>query len=133
MELLKSPQSAGPHLELVRHQPASDPKLKGLEEAGRKQREQVHRLLRNKAYEPLATVGPEVYTHILGEKVTGERVHVAGTTEAQQGARTGQNLLDFYQQGAPKDATVLKPSEPPKPASQAKKPTGQRSKPYGKR
>ena len=99
LDLLTKPGTAGPLVELVRHTPSSDPKLKGLEEAGRKQREQVHRLFKSKAFEPLATIGPEVYSQILGETVTAQEVKLNNAPEARQAARPGKSLLDFYSEG----------------------------------
>jgi hypothetical protein len=109
---LTQPDYSTPGVEFIRHQPSSDPKLKGLEDAGRKQREQVHRLLKTKAFEPLAVVGPEVYSHILGEKLSEEPVHLSGAPEARQAAGSGKNLVDFLTQGA-SSAPPNTAAEPP--------------------
>jgi hypothetical protein len=96
LELITKPNAFAPGLELVHHKPSPDPALRGIEQAGLKQREQVHRLLKSRAFEPLTVVGPEVYTKVLGEKVTTESVQLTGATEARQAARTGQSLVEFY-------------------------------------
>jgi hypothetical protein len=104
LELITKPNPFAPGLELVHHKPSPDPAQRGLEQAGLKQREQVHRLLRSRAFEPLTVVGPEVYTKILGEKVTTEAVELTGATEARQAAGTGQSLVEFYSRDKPDDA-----------------------------
>ena len=70
-------------------------RLAGLEAAGRRQREHVHRILKSRAYEPLAVIGPEIYKKVLGEKITVKAVHVSGATEVEA-AGSGQSLLDFF-------------------------------------
>lgn len=99
LNLMNNPDSSVPGSELVLHEPPAAPSLKGLDEAGRRQRKQVHQLLMTRAYEPLANVGPLVYTRILGEKVTQQPVRMTGAPEARQGGRTGQSLLEFYAEG----------------------------------
>src|SRR5262249_45637450 len=99
LHLLDHPDMSAPDRELVLHNPPADPNLRGLDDAGRRQRRQVHHLLTTRAYEPLTNVGPLVYTKILGEEVTNQPVQLTGAPEAKQGARTGQSLLDFYNQG----------------------------------
>ncbi len=105
LELITKPNPFAPGLELVHHKPSPDAGLRGLEQAGLKQREQVHRLLKSRAFEPLAVVGPEVYTKILGEKVTTEAVELSGAPEARQAGRPGQSLVEFYSGGKSLDAT----------------------------
>jgi hypothetical protein len=126
LQILTSPNPFAPHLELIHHTPSSDPRLQGLEAAGRKQREQVHRLLQARAFEPLASLGPDVYTHILGEKVTEHPVELSGAPEAQQAGRTGQNLAEFFAEGGSSRLPAAK-SPPPTTAApkvqQAAKPS----------
>lgn len=101
LEVLKKPNVNAPEamVSLIRHTPSADAKLKGLENAGLKQREQVHGLLKTRAFEPLATIGPEVYTKILGETVTTDAVKLNNSPESRQTARPGKSLLDFYGDG----------------------------------
>lgn len=88
---------------------------------GRQRRQQVHRLLQRKAFEPLTSLGPEVYGHILGEHVTMEPVRLAGHTEGQKAAGAPTTLSEFFKEGGgdarPKPA-VLPPT--PSKAEQAK-------------
>ena len=90
LELLTKPNPSAPGIELVRHQASSDTKLQGLEAAGLKQRAEVHRLLKTNAFEPLASVGPEVYTNNMGEKVTPQEVQLSGAPAARRTAQPGQ-------------------------------------------
>ena len=113
-DLFNKPDQAVPGRELVLHEPPSDPKLKGLDDVGRQQRKQVHQLFKTFAFEPLATIGPKVYTDILGEKVTNQEVQLTGAPEAKQCARKGQSLREFFDEGG--SATVAPPpaSDPAK-------------------
>lgn len=97
---LSSRDPNAPRSELVWNKPPADPALNGLDEAGRRQRTKVHELLASRAYEPLTNVGPLVYTMILGERVTHQPVQLNGEVDAKQGARTGQTLLEFFNQRA---------------------------------
>ncbi len=127
LELLNNPNADGPAAELVRHTPSSDSKLKGLEAAGRKQREQVHRLFKSKAFEPLATVGPEVYSQILGEKVTAEHVKLNNAPEARQAARPpGQSLAEFYSSGGSAGQPAAPLTDKTNSSSEKKSGTGAR-------
>lgn len=112
-DLLNKPDQSVPGRELVLHEPPSDPKLKGLDDAGRNQRKQVHKLFKTRAFEPLATIGPKVYTDILGEKVTSQEVQLTGAPEAKQGARTGQSLREFFDAGG---SASVAPTPAPDPA-----------------
>jgi hypothetical protein len=103
---------------------SSDPKLAGLDAQGRQQRQQVHRVLQTKAFEPLAVVGPDVYSRILGEHVTGEPVRLQGATDAQKAAGTGKRLGEFFADGGSSsdgDRKPLAPTPPPKSQSKAKR------------
>ena len=99
-DLLNKPSQSAPARELVVHEPPSDPKLKGLDDAGRKQRKQVHQLMKSLAFEPLAVVGPKVYTDILGETVTNQPVQLTGANEARQAAGNARNLVEFLSKGS---------------------------------
>jgi hypothetical protein len=112
-DLLNKPDQNVPGRELVLHEPPSDPKLKGLDDASRNQRKQVHKLFKTRAYEPLATIGPKVYTDILGEKVTNQDVQLSGAPEAKQAARTGQSLREFFDAGG---SAGVSPPPAPDPA-----------------
>lgn len=116
-DLLNKPDQTVPGRELVIHEPPSDPKLKGLDDAGRNQRKQVHKLFKTRAFEPLAMIGPKVYTDILGEKVTNQDVQLTGAPEAKQAGRAGQSLLDFYSEGGAAKAPPPPPGDPAKPKS----------------
>jgi hypothetical protein len=120
LDVLTKPNPFAPDLELIHHQPSSDPKLRGLEQGGLKQREQVHRLLKTRAYEPLAVVGPEVYTNILGEKVTEQPVQLTGAPEARQAARPGQSLAEFFAEGGSDKLIEVKPVQSPPPKAAGK-------------
>lgn len=131
LDLLNNPNQAGPGREFVLHDPPSDPKLKGLEDASRKQRKQVHALFKTHAFEPLATIGPKVYTDILGEKVTGQEVQLTGAPDAKQGARTGQTLLEFYSEGGAAKVTSPPFPDPAKTKTAPPKQTQPSKKPWG--
>ena len=113
-DIMNKPDQTVPGRELVIHEPPSDPNLKGLDNAGRNQRKQVHKLFKTRAFEPLATLGPKVYTDILGEKVTTQEVQLTGAPDAKQAGRSGQSLLDFYTEGGAAKA-------PPPPTGDAAK------------
>jgi hypothetical protein len=81
----------------------------------------VHHLMMTRAYEPLASVGPVVYMSVLGERVTERPVQLRGEVDARQGARTGQSLLDFYNEGGASGvSSPPPPPEPPKDNQSAK-------------
>jgi hypothetical protein len=116
-DLLNRPDQNVPGRELVIHEPPSDPNLKGLDNAGRNQRKQVHKLFKTRAFEPLATIGPKVYTDILGEKVTTKDVQLTGAPEAKQAGRAGQSLVDFYTEGGAAKAPPPPTGDPSKSKS----------------
>jgi hypothetical protein len=109
LDLMNHPNMSAPGRELVLHDPPQDPNLRALDDAGRKQRKQVHHLMMTRAYEPLANVGPWIYSTVLGEQVTSQPVQLTGAPEAKQGARTGQSLLEFYNEGGA--ASVAAPAQ----------------------
>jgi hypothetical protein len=125
-DLLNKPDQTAPGRELVIHEPPSDPNLKGLDNAGRNQRKQVHKLLKTRAFEPLATIGPKVYTDILGEKVTTQDVQLTGAPDAKQAGRAGQSLLDFYSEGGASKAAPPPSGDPAKSKSAPPKDTKKR-------
>ena len=131
LRLLSEPKATGPHVELVRHTPASDSKLQGLEAAGRRQRQQVHALLQTKSYEPIAVIGPEVYSHILGEKVTRDPVKLTGATEAKQ-VGTAKNLAEFFSDGGSASGNAPPAEDPAKTTTAAPRPSSSKPPP-GKR
>jgi hypothetical protein len=121
LKLLKQPDPFAPLLELVHHNPSADPKLQGLEAAGRGQRERVHQLLQHKALEPLASVGPAVSRDILGEKLSDQPVQLTGAPEPSQAAAPAERLIDFLSR-----SSSARPSSSAKPSAAA--PRSQRSK-----
>ncbi len=128
-DLMNKPDQVLPGRELVLHAPPADPKLKGLDDAGRKQRKQVHQLFKTHAFEPLAMIGPKVYKDILGEKVSNQEVQLTGGSEAKQAGRSGQSLLEFFEEGGaakasppPSGDPAKSKSAPPKNLNDTKKP-----------
>jgi hypothetical protein len=102
--------------ELVLHEPPADPRLRGLDEMGKRQRKFVHQLLMTRAYEPLARLGPVVYGRILGEMVTSQPVFLTGVTEAKQAGNTGQSLFEFYNEGRDASDEAIETPPPVKEA-----------------
>ncbi len=130
-DLLNKPDQTATGRELVIHEPPSDPNLKGLDNAGRNQRKQVHKLFKTRAFEPLASIGPKVYTDILGEKVTTQDVQLTGAPEAKQAARTGQSLREFFDAGGAASVAPPPAPDPAKTKTSAPKESKGEKKPWG--
>lgn len=113
VQLLNNPDAPTSERALLSHEPPADPKLAGLDQNGRRQRRMVHQLLTNRAFEQMASVGPTVYTAVLGEKVTTRPVQVSGGVEAKQGGRTGQSLAEFFAEGGAAGVIPPPPEDPP--------------------